>query len=74
MSLKIYAFPLSPRSFKPLWLANHLGLDYEFKLVDFTKNAQNAPDYLAINPNGRAPTLTRSADISALRLARPTPR
>ena len=45
MSLKIYAFPLSPRSFKPLWLANHLGLDYEMTLVDFTKNGQNAPDW-----------------------------
>jgi glutathione S-transferase len=57
MSLKIYAFPLSPRSFKPLWLANHLGLDYEFKLVDFTKNGQNAPEYVALNPNGRAPAI-----------------
>src|SRR5260221_2816243 len=57
MSLKIYACPLSPRSFKPLWLANHLGLDYEFQLVDFTKNAQNAPDYVALNPNGRAPAI-----------------
>jgi glutathione S-transferase len=57
MSLKIHAFPLSPRSFKVLWCANHLGLDYEFKLVDFTKSAQNAPDYLALNPNGRAPAI-----------------
>ena len=57
MALKIYAFPLSPRSFKVLWAANHLGLDYELKLVDFTKNAQNEPAYLAINPNGRAPAI-----------------
>ncbi len=57
MSLTIHAFPLSPRSFKVLWCANHLGLDYEFKLVDFTKSAQNAPDYLTINPNGRAPAI-----------------
>src|ERR1051325_10067202 len=57
MSLKIHAFPLSPRSFKVLWLANHLGVDYAFQLVDFTKNAQNAPEYVALNPNGRAPLL-----------------
>lgn len=57
MTLKIHAFPLSPRSFKVLWLASHLGLDYEFKLVDFTKNAQNAPEYVALNPNGRAPAI-----------------
>ena len=57
MSLKLYAFPLSPRSFKVLWAANHLGVDYEFRLVDFTKNAQRDPVYLAINPNGAAPAL-----------------
>jgi glutathione S-transferase len=57
MSLTIHAFPLSPRSFKVLWAASHLGLEYEFKLVDFTKNAQSAPDYVALNPNGRAPTI-----------------
>ena len=57
MALKIYAFPLSPRSFKVLWAANHLGLDYEMKLVDFSKNAQNDSAYLALNPNGRAPTI-----------------
>jgi glutathione S-transferase len=57
MSLKIYAFPLSPRSFKVLWAANHLGVDYEFRLVDFTKNGQRAPEFVALNPNGRAPVI-----------------
>jgi glutathione S-transferase len=57
MSLKLYAFPLSPRSFKVLWAANHFGVDYEFRLVDFTKGAQRAPEFLALNPNGRAPVL-----------------
>jgi glutathione S-transferase len=57
MSLKIYAFPLSPRSFKVLWAANHLGVAYEMKLVDFTKNAQNDATYLTLNPNGRAPAI-----------------
>lgn len=57
MTLRIYAFPLSPRSFKVLWGAAQLNLPYEFKLVDFTKNAQNDPAYLALNPNGRAPVI-----------------
>lgn len=57
MSLKIYAFPPSPRSFKVLWAANHLGIDYEFRLVDFSKNAQKAPEFTALNPNGRAPVI-----------------
>lgn len=57
MSLKLHAFPLSPRSFKVLWAANHLGIPFELSLVDFSKNAQNAAEFLALNPNGRAPTL-----------------
>lgn len=57
MSLTIYAFPPSPRSFKVLWAANHLGIPYDFEFVDFTKNAQSAPSYLALNPNGRAPAI-----------------
>jgi glutathione S-transferase len=57
MTLKIYAFPLSPRSFKVLWAANQLELPFELRLVDFSKGAQNAPEYLALNPNGRAPVI-----------------
>ena len=57
MSLKIYAFPPSPRSFKVLWAANHLSVDYEFRLVDFSKGAQKAPEFIALNPNGRAPVI-----------------
>jgi glutathione S-transferase len=57
MTLKIYAFPMSPRSFKVLWAANHLDIPFELKFVDFTKNAQSEAAYLAINPNGRAPAI-----------------
>ena len=57
MSLTIYAFPFSPRSFKVLWAAHQADVPYEFKFVDFTKNAQSDPAYLKINPNGRAPAL-----------------
>ena len=57
MSLKIYAFPLSPRSFKVLAVANHLGLDYEFHLCDLTKGAQKEAAYAIINPNQKAPAL-----------------
>ncbi len=57
MTLKLHTFPLSPRSFKVLWAANHVGVDYELKLVDFTKGGPMAPDFVALNPNGRAPVL-----------------
>ncbi|HET7307645.1 MAG TPA: glutathione S-transferase family protein [Gammaproteobacteria bacterium] len=57
MSLKIHAFPPSPRAFKVLWIAHYLDLDYELVLVDLTKGAQKAPAHLALNPNGRMPVL-----------------
>lgn len=32
MTLRLFVFPLSPRSFKLLWAADHLGLNYELAL------------------------------------------
>lgn len=55
--LKIHAFPRSPRGFKVLAVANQLGLDYEFCLVDLTKGEQRAPAYAALNPNMKMPTI-----------------
>ncbi len=57
MSLKLHVFPLSPRSFKVLSVANHLGIDYELKLVDLSKGDQARPEYAAININKKAPAL-----------------
>jgi glutathione S-transferase len=37
--------------------AKHLGLDVEYVPIDFTKGGLSAPEYLALNPNGRAPVL-----------------
>jgi glutathione S-transferase len=57
MSLKIYAFPLSPRSFKPLWAANHLGIEFELVPVDLGTGEQTKAEFLAINPNARTPAI-----------------
>jgi glutathione S-transferase len=57
MTLKIHAFPPSPRAFKVLWTANHLGVDYALQLVDLTQGAQKKPEFLVLNPNGRMPVL-----------------
>ncbi len=57
MKLEIFAFPPSPRAFKVLALANHLGLDHELHFVDLIKGEQKTPDYVALNPNMRMPTL-----------------
>jgi len=57
MSLKIHAFPLSPRGFKVLCFANHIGADYEFVLCDLRKGAQRTPEFTALNLNQRMPVL-----------------
>jgi hypothetical protein len=39
------------------------GAEYEAVSVDFKANAQRAPEYLAINPKGRVPSLVTSDGI-----------
>jgi glutathione S-transferase len=57
MKLELYVFPPSPRAFKVLAVANHLGLDYETHIVDLVKGEQKSPSYAALNPNMRMPTM-----------------
>ena len=57
MKLKVHAFPLSPRSFKVLAVANHLELEYDLIICDLAKGEQRRPEYAAINPNQKAPAL-----------------
>jgi glutathione S-transferase len=38
-------------------LAKHLGVDADYIEMDVTKGEQKSPGYLALNPNGRCPTL-----------------
>ncbi len=57
MSLKLHVFPPSPRAFKVMALANHLGIDYQICFVDLGKGDQKRPEFLALNPNGKMPVL-----------------
>src|SRR5262249_14808817 len=57
MAIELYVFPPSPRAFKVLAVANHLGLDYELRFLDLPKGAHKTPQYAALNPNVRMPTL-----------------
>jgi len=57
MTIEIYAFPPSPRGFKVMAVANHLGLDWTLHMIDLRKGEQRAPQYAALNPNMRMPTL-----------------
>ena len=57
MAIELYVFPPSPRAFKAMAVANHLGLDYEIRFVDLPKGAHKTPQFAALNPNVRMPTL-----------------
>src|SRR6476620_10201438 len=53
--MKLYGFPPSPNTWKVRAVAAHLGIPLELEFVDLTK--PRTPDYLALNPTGRTPTL-----------------
>jgi glutathione S-transferase len=55
--MKLVGFPPSPNTWKVRAVAAHLGIPLEFEFVDLTKGASHRPDYLALNPTGRTPTL-----------------
>jgi glutathione S-transferase len=55
--INLHVFPPSPRAFKVLAVATHLGLEHNVRLVDLTKGEQDTPEFLALNPNGRMPVL-----------------
>ena len=57
MAIELYVFPMSPRAFKPMVVANHLGLDCQIRLLDMMQGAHKSKDYAAMNPNMRMPTM-----------------
>jgi len=60
MSIELYVFPPSPRAFKVMALANHLDLSAVIHTIDIVKGDQKTPQYAALNPNMRMPTLKDS--------------
>ena len=57
MSIELYAFPPSPRAFKAMAVANYLGLDWTLRMLDIVNGKHKTPEYEALNPNLRMPTL-----------------
>ena len=53
--ITLYGIPAS-RAFRCLWMLEELGLEYESIPTNFLGDNKQ-PDYLALNPNGRIPTL-----------------
>ena len=40
-----------------IWMLEELGVPYEIKELDFKKGEHKSPEYLAMNPNGKVPTM-----------------
>jgi glutathione S-transferase len=55
--IDLYVFPPSPRAFKVMVIANYLGIETNIRPLDLIKGAQKTPQYAALNPNMRMPTL-----------------
>jgi glutathione S-transferase len=55
--MKLYSSPLSPNCRKVHALVKNLGLQIEVETVNLREGAHKQPAYLAINPNGKVPTL-----------------
>ncbi|HET6395240.1 MAG TPA: glutathione S-transferase family protein [Pseudoxanthomonas sp.] len=45
------------------WLLIELGIAHELRMLDFDKREQKSPEYLAINPQGRVPTLVIDGQV-----------
>lgn len=55
MALTLYGMSKS-RALRSIWAAEEIGIDYEHVPTSFAGESK-APEYLALNPNGRVPTL-----------------
>src|SRR5499425_3675414 len=55
--IELYVFPPSPRAFKVMAVATYLGIEPTLHALDLIKGDQKSPQYAALNPNMRMPTL-----------------
>jgi glutathione S-transferase len=55
--LTVYGDRKSGNCLKVAWVAAHLGIDLDWREVDILKGETRTPGFLALNPDGRVPTL-----------------
>lgn len=56
MPITVYHHPFT-RAASVVWMLEELEIGYELKFVDIMKGEQKRPDFLAINPMGKLPTI-----------------
>jgi glutathione S-transferase len=57
MALELYWGSGSPFAWRVMLTLEVKGLDYESKLLEFSKGENKSPEYLKLNPRGKVPTL-----------------
>lgn len=61
--MKLYHHPLSGHSHRARLFLSLLGIPHELVLVDLSKGAHKAPDFLKLNPFGQVPVLEDEGTI-----------
>jgi glutathione S-transferase len=61
--MKLYFHPMSSNARVARMAAVALGIKPELVLVDLQKGEQRKPEYLALNPNGKVPTLVDGSTV-----------
>ncbi len=62
MSIVLYGSQ-STASLVVHWLMIELGIEHELRQLDFDRREQKSPEYLALNPVGRVPTLVVDGQV-----------
>jgi glutathione S-transferase len=60
--ITLYGAPAS-RAHRVMWMLKELALPFEHVPTDFLRGGTRAPEFLAINPNGRVPVLNDNGHI-----------
>ncbi len=56
MSIVLHHHPYT-RAANVVWMLEEVGAPYELRFVDFMRGAHKSPEFLALNPMGKLPTL-----------------
>ena len=69
MTLELYGYARSSAAFRLRIGLNLTGMEYERVIIDLRTGAQQAPDYLALNPQGLVPVLRDGDEVLSQSLA-----
>lgn len=56
--ITLYNFPNPTRATRVLWTLHELDMEYELKVINPMAGEHRTPEYLAINPAGKVPSIT----------------